>query len=115
MCSLPSCAASTVKTCRPGVATSVFTSLQVFYGILVQHFANVAGQANISMATIDVLTTQLLELTAEVPYYAATVARARLTKAHQRLQSALSSSDAAQYGGWPGETACMLIRVYAHA
>lgn len=54
------------------------------------------------MPAIDVLMTQLLQLTAEVPYYAATVARARLTKAHQRLQAALSSPDVTQTGGWPG-------------
>lgn len=65
-----------------------------------QHFANLAGQAVISMAGIDVLTRQLLELTAEVPYYAATVARARLTKAHQQLQTRLVNSDNA----WPGES-----------
>ena len=68
-----------------------------------QHFANLASQAEIPMAAIDVVTRQLLELTGEVPFYAATVARARLAKAHQRLQSALSSPDAAQTGGWPGE------------
>lgn len=77
---------------------------QVFYGILVQHFANVAGSTPLHMATIDVLTVHLLELTAEVPYYAATVARARLTRAHKRMSAALTSSDGTQgSGGWPGK------------
>lgn len=76
---------------------------QVFYGILVQHFGNVAGSSPLHMATIDVLTVHLLELTAEVPYYAATVARARLTRAHKRMSAALASSDGTQgSGGWPG-------------
>ena len=68
-----------------------------------QHFANLAGEAVLPMAAIDVLTRQLLELTAEVPYYAATVARARLMKAHQRLQSGLANPDTAAGGGWPGQ------------
>ena len=75
----------------------------MFYGILVQHFANVAGSSPLLLATIDVLTVHLLELTAEVPYYAATVARARLTRAHKRLSAALASSDGTPgSGGWPG-------------
>lgn len=75
----------------------------MLYGILVQHFANVAGSTPLFMATIDVLTVHLLELTAEVPYYAATVARARLTRAHKRSSAALASCDATPgSGGWPG-------------
>lgn len=62
----------------------------MLYGILVQHFANLAGQAPLPIAHLEALTKQLLELTAEVPFYAATVARARLTRLHQRLDSALS-------------------------
>ena len=82
---------------------------QVFYGILVQHFANVAGSSPLLMATIDVLTVHLLELTAEVPYYAATVARARLTRAHKRTSAALASSDGTPgSGGWPGWSTLLL-------
>ena len=90
-------------SCRNPADCSKLACPQVFYGILVQHFANLASQAEMPMAAIDVVTRQLLELTGEVPFYAATVARARLAKAHQRLQSALFSPDAAQTGGWPGE------------
>lgn len=73
----------------------------MFYGILVQHFANVAGLTPLHMGTIDVLTVHILELTAEVPYYAATVARARLTRAHKRMSAALAGSQG--HGGWPGQ------------
>ncbi len=77
--------------------------MQVFYGILVQHFAILAGTAPLSMQALDVLTVHILELTAEVPYYAATVARARLTRAHKRLSAALTSLDSCEGGGWPGK------------
>ena len=63
---------------------------QVLYGILVQHFANLAGQAPLPIAHLEALTKQLLDLTAEVPFYAATVARARLSRLQERLDSALS-------------------------
>ncbi len=64
--------------------------MQVLYGILVQHFASLAGQASLPTAHLDALAAQLLDLTAEVPFYAATVARARLSRLQERLTSALS-------------------------
>ena len=64
--------------------------MQVLYGILVQHFAILAGQAPLPIAHLEALTKQLLDLTAEVPFYAATVARARLSRLQERLESALS-------------------------
>ena len=66
--------------------------MQVLYGILVQHFAKLAGQAPLPVAHLDALAAQLLDLTAEVPFYAATVARARLSRLQERLDAALSDS-----------------------
>lgn len=63
-------------------------TLQAFYGILTQHFANLASEVPLPIALIDALTVQILELTPEVPLYAATVALARL----KRMQEALSHS-----------------------
>jgi nucleolar protein 14 len=62
----------------------------VFYGILVQHFAMLAGQAPLPSGHLDVLTQVLLQLTPEVPFYAATVARTRLEHLHSRLAAALT-------------------------
>ena len=75
--------------CDPGYSEGLL-SVQVLYGILVQHFANLARQAPLPIAHLEALTKQLLDLTAEVPFYAATVARARLSRLQQRLDSALS-------------------------
>lgn len=77
--------------------------MQVFYGILVQHFANVAASAPLHLDVVDVLTVHILALTAEVPYYAATVARARLTRAHKRVSAALAGLDGAASSAWPGQ------------
>ena len=57
-----------------------------------QHFAELAGQAPLPVAHLDALAAQLLELTAEVPFYAATVARARLSRLQERMAAALSDS-----------------------
>ena len=60
------------------------------------------------MEAIDVMTVHILELTAEVPYYAATVARARLTRAYKQLSTALASLDSTEGGGWPGKPSASL-------
>ena len=64
---------------------------KVFYGVLVQHFANLAGAVPPPMDALDILTRQLLDLTPVVPLYAATIALARLSKLQERLSASLSS------------------------
>lgn len=64
---------------------------QVLYGILVQHFANLAATAPAPMPLLDTLTVQILEITAEVPLYAATIALARLKRMHETLAEAWQS------------------------
>mmetsp|Transcript_6537 Transcript_6537/g.18229 ORF Transcript_6537/g.18229 Transcript_6537/m.18229 type:complete len:933 (-) Transcript_6537:161-2959(-) len=59
--------------------------LQVLYGILVQHFVILAGQSPLPLQQMDVVTSALQKMTTEVPFYAATVARARLEKMQQTL------------------------------
>lgn len=63
--------------------------VQAFYGILVQHFVRAAEESPPALRHLDALTQPLLAATAEVPFYAATVARARLDRAHHRLAAAL--------------------------
>ena len=75
--------------------------LQVFYGILVQHFSSLAAQQPVPLGHLDSLTPQLVHLTSEVPFYAATVARTRLRQAQEQLSDALSG--ASEGSMWPRE------------
>ncbi|KAF5835653.1 nucleolar protein 14 [Dunaliella salina] len=68
--------------------------LQVFYGMLIQHFAILAGERPVPLAHLDAMVPLLLPMTAEVPFYAATVARARLKHMHERLSAALAPAPA---------------------
>ncbi|DBA90017.1 TPA: hypothetical protein ACH3X2_004286 [Trebouxia sp. C0005] len=103
-----------IRVCNAiALATDNRRKLQVFYGILVQHFAILAGASPVSMQALDVLTVHILELTAEVPYYAATVARARLGRAHKRLSAALTSLDSSEGGGWPGARDVLVLKLWA--
>lgn len=63
--------------------------LQLLYGNLVQHFVGLAGGRPPALAHLDALTPALVAAAAEVPFYAATLARARLGRAQQRLAAAL--------------------------
>lgn len=64
----------------------------MFYGILVQHFAALAGELPVPVAHLDAMVPLLVQSTSEVPYYAATVARARLARMHERLSAGLSGN-----------------------
>lgn len=59
-----------------------------------------AGEVPLPMGHLDAMLPLLLNMTTEVPFYAATVARARVKKMHERLAAALSGAAAA-----PGSTA----------
>lgn len=164
--------------------------LQLLYGILVQHFASLAGAAPLPLASLDALVPHLIEMTpqvgwrggllagggscgvgvlaggnagrrcawwcgggasqphltvatvapmspaytapasaqviprpfsltlppgpAQVPFYAATLARARLQRAQQRLAAALRSADPAQRAAaWPAPRALLLLKLWA--
>jgi nucleolar protein 14 len=56
----------------------------------------------------------LLQLTPEVPFYAATVARTRLDKLHERLSTALADPlEAGPLLGWPGPRQLLQLRLFA--
>jgi nucleolar protein 14 len=56
----------------------------------------------------------LVQLTPEVPFYAATVARTRLDKLHTRLSAALTDPlEAGPLLGWPGPRQLLQLRLFA--
>lgn len=79
----------------------------MFYGILVQHFSSLAAQQPVPLAYLDSLMPQVVHLTSEVPFYAATVARARLKQAQEQLSDALSG--ASEGPMWPGEMRSCIV------
>lgn len=88
--------------------------LQVFYGILVQHFVMLAGDQPTPVSHLDVLTRVILQLTPEVPFYAATVARTRIEKLHDRLAAHLADPLAAgPLMGWPGARQLLQLRLFS--
>jgi len=72
----------------------------------------IAGRTPTPVASLDALTRALLAATPEVPYYATTVARARLTKMHEQLAAALRDPLAAPRAGWPGPRQLLQLRLF---
>jgi nucleolar protein 14 len=100
--------------CAAAAAVTVVVLLQVLYGILVQHFALLAGAQPLPTAHLDVLTKVLLQITPEVPFYAATVARTRIEKMQERLAAALKDPlTAAPLYGWPGPRQLLQLRLFS--
>lgn len=88
--------------------------LQLLYGFLVQHFATLAGRTPLSLPHLDALVPHLVDMTPQVPFYAATLARTRLQRAEQRMSAALSSPDPAQRASaWPTPRTLLLLKLWA--
>eukprot|EP00798_Chlamydomonas_sp_ICE-L_P032118 gene32118-16637_t len=99
--------------------------LQEFYGILVQHFALLAGELPVPIGHLDAMVPMLLAMTQEVPFYAATVARARLKKINSQLSTALgqqygtsdpstpSSSSTPTTSAFPAPRALLQLKLFA--
>ena len=66
--------------------------LQQLYSLTMQHFAAMAREQPLQQDVLDALTSVLASMTAEVPLYAAIVARARLAAMHKHFSFALQTS-----------------------
>jgi len=117
-----------IRVCNAAaLSTGNRKAMQMFYGILVQHFANLsssppkssssssAAAAAGEHAMVDYLNDLLphiLEMTPLVPFYAAALARARLQRAHETMVAALA--DPIQKArAWPVPRTLALLKLFA--
>lgn len=114
-----------VRRTRVCNATALSTgnrkAMQMFYGILVQHFANISSSPTKTSSAIaehamvdylNALLPHILEMTPLVPFYAATLARARLLKAHETMVAALA--DPIQKAkAWPVPRTLALLKLFS--
>eukprot|EP00897_Mesotaenium_endlicherianum_P006282 jgi/Mesen1/5682/ME000288S04895 len=84
--------------------------MQIFYGVLLQYFAALAGEAPLDMRRIDALTRPLVELSGATPLFAAHAARERITRMHKHLSARLKAPD----GGscWASVRVLLLLRLW---
>lgn len=93
------------------LATEGRKRMQVFYGCLMQHFVTLAAATPPEMAHLDALVPHIFALTSHVPFYAATLARTRLTKAHKQLAQRLRDP-VLKAQAWPAPRVLLLLRLF---
>jgi nucleolar protein 14 len=71
--------------------------MQVFYNVLLQYFASVAGEKSLSTQRLNVMVNPLIELSGETPYFAALCARERIVQMQHQLSEKLRSTGQVQH------------------
>lgn len=101
-----------IRVCH---ATSLSTgnkkAMQEVYGIVMQHYASLAHRHPLPSNSLDALLPHILELTAAVPFYAATLARARLQKAHETMVEALADPVKKAFA-WPSLGTLLVVKLF---
>lgn len=64
---------------------SISACLQVFYGVLLQYFAVLANKRPLNIELLDLLVKPLIEISTEIPYFAAICARQRILRTRTQL------------------------------
>lgn len=85
---------------------------QVLYGCVVQHYVSLAGAVPLSLPHLDALLPHILDLTPQVPFYAATLARTRLQRAHQQMTQRLKDP-VLRATAWPAPKTLLLLKLLA--
>ncbi|PIA43330.1 hypothetical protein AQUCO_01900002v1 [Aquilegia coerulea] len=67
-----------IRTCNPITIEVNRKKMQVFYGILVQYFAVETNNNPLDLKRLNILVKPLMEMSAQIPFFAAVCARQRL-------------------------------------
>lgn len=89
--------------------------LQTLYGCIIQYFADQADMHPPKFDHLDALIPHILEITPQVPFYAATLARARIQKAHVTMMDRLrkkQSGEELEISCFPPHRMLLLLKLY---
>ena len=99
-----------MRACNaPSLAPENRRKIQILLGLLLQRFETMCGKEQLPVADLNVLTKNISEISTQVPFYAATVAKARIEKMGKRLQKALRSGET----GLPPARTILLLGLFA--
>lgn len=84
--------------------------IQVFYGVLLQYFAVLATKKPLNVGLLNLLVKPLIQMSAEVPYFAAICARERILRTRLKLCDALKSPG---QSCWPSLKTLLLLRLWS--
>ncbi|KGN47665.1 nucleolar protein 14 isoform X2 [Cucumis sativus] len=83
--------------------------MQRFYGILLQYFAVSANKKPLNVELLNLLFKPLMEMSMEIPFYAATCARMRISHTHQHF---CVQNKSPENSLWPSSKTLILLRLW---
>lgn len=84
--------------------------MQKFYGILLQYFAVSANKKPLNVELLNLLFKPLMEMSMEIPFYAATCARTRISHIHQQF---CVQNKNPENSSWPSSKTLILLRLWS--
>ncbi|ESW17858.1 hypothetical protein PHAVU_007G274500 [Phaseolus vulgaris] len=84
--------------------------MQVFYGILLQYFAVLANKKPLNIELLNLLVKPLIEMSTEIPYFAAICARRRIESTRKQFIESIKKSESSS---WPSSKTLCLLRLWS--
>ncbi|XP_014514329.1 nucleolar protein 14 [Vigna radiata var. radiata] len=84
--------------------------MQVFYGILLQYFAVLANKKPLNVELLNLLVKPLIEMSTEIPYFAAICARRRIESTRKQFIESIKKSESSS---WPSSKTLCLLRLWS--
>lgn len=85
--------------------------MQVFYGVLVQYFAVLADEKPLRLDKLNLFVRPLIEISFEIPYFAAICARQRLMRIRNQMSEDIKNPD--KNSSWPSVKTLLLLRLWS--
>ncbi|KHM99344.1 Nucleolar protein 14 [Glycine soja] len=84
--------------------------LEVFYGVLLQYFAVLANKEPLNVELLNMLVKPLIEMSKEIPYFAAICARRRIEATRKQFIESIKQSESSS---WPSSKTLCLLRLWS--
>lgn len=92
------------------VAAENRKKMQVFYGVLLQYFAVSASKKPLNFKLLNMLVKPLMEMSTEIPYFAAVCARQRLLRTRSQFCEDIKNTGKSC---WPSLKTLFLVRLWS--
>jgi nucleolar protein 14 len=84
--------------------------VQVFYGVLLQYFAVLANKKPLNAELVNMLVKPLMEMSTEIPYFAAICARRRIETTRKQFVESIKNTERSS---WPSSKTLCLFRLWS--
>ncbi|MED6180212.1 hypothetical protein PIB30_117155 [Stylosanthes scabra] len=84
--------------------------MQVFYGVLLQYFAVLANKKPLNVGLLNMLGKPLIEMSMEIPYFAAICARRRIESIRKQFVESIKNPESSS---WPSTKTLFLLRLWS--